>query len=115
MHRVQGTIKPLKKRVLVSHMHFGDVTTKGGIVLLDDDGKAHGTHPRWAKVYAIGKDQNDVKVGEWVLIAHGRWTRKIILENDGEELDVRMVDESDILLTSDDEPEANTVTAPYQT
>jgi len=53
-------------------------------------------------------------VGEWVLIAHGRWTRKIILENDGEELDVRMVDESDILLTSDDEPEANTVTAPYQ-
>ena len=77
--RVQGTVKPLKKRVLVSNMHFGDVKTKGGVILLDDDGKADGTHPRWAKVYAVGPEQQDVKVGEWVLIAHGRWTRHIVL------------------------------------
>jgi co-chaperonin GroES (HSP10) len=115
MHRVQGTITPLKKRVLVSHMHFGDVKTKGGIILMDDDGTAAGTHPRWAKVYAIGKDQNDVKVGEWVMVAHGRWTRQIILEdNNGDEFDVRMIDENDILLTSPEEPEANTITAPYK-
>jgi len=30
------------------------------------------------------------------------------------DLDVRMVDENDILLTSDHEPEANTITAPYK-
>jgi co-chaperonin GroES (HSP10) len=73
-NRVQGKIIPLKKRVLVSNMHFGDVKTKGGVILLDDDGKADGTHPRWAKVYAVGRDQKDVHVGEWVLVAHGRWT-----------------------------------------
>lgn len=112
--RVQGTVKPLKKRVLVSNMHFGDVKTKGGVILLDDDGKADGTHPRWAKVYAVGPEQQDVKVGEWVLIAHGRWTRHIVLEQGDVDIDVRMVDENDILLTSDHEPEANTITAPYQ-
>jgi len=112
--RVKGKIKPLKKRVLVSNMHFGDVKTKGGVILLDDDGKADGTHPRWAKVYAIGPEQKDVSVGEWVLVAHGRWTRHIVLEQDDMDLDVRMVDENDILLTSDHEPEANTITAPYK-
>ena len=114
-YTVEYDIQPLKKRVLVSHMHFGDVKTKGGIILMDDDGTAAGTHPRWAKVYAIGKDQNDVKVGEWVMVAHGRWTRQIILEDDnGDEFDVRMIDENDILLTSPEEPEANTITAPYK-
>ena len=112
--RVKGKIIPLKKRVLVSNMHFGDVKTKGGVILLDDDGKADGTHPRWAKVYAVGPDQKDVQIGEWVLVAHGRWTRHVTLETDDQELDVRMIDENDILLTSDQEPEANTVTAPYQ-
>ena len=42
--RIKGSITPLKKRVLVSNMHFGDVKTKGGVILLDDDGKAEGTH-----------------------------------------------------------------------
>jgi len=104
--RIQGSIKPLKKRVLVSDMHFGDVKTKGGVILLDDDGKAEGTHPRWAKVYAVGPEQKDVDIGQWVLVAHGRWTRHITLEQGDKDLDVRMIDEKDILLTSDQEPEA---------
>lgn len=53
-HKTYGTITPLKKRVLVSHMHFGMAKTKGGIILQDDDGSAAGVHPRWAKVYAVG-------------------------------------------------------------
>ena len=109
-HKIKGTITPLKKRVLVSDMHFGMTKTKGGIILQDDDGSADGVHPRWAKVYAIGKDQEDVKVGQWVLVAHGRWTRYIKLEDDTE---VRMIDEQDILLVSDKEPDHNRVMAGY--
>ena len=109
-HKIKVTITPLKKRVLVSDMHFGMTKTKGGIILQDDDGSADGVHPRWAKVYAIGKDQEDVKVGEWVLIAHGRWTRYIKLEDDTE---VRMIDEHDILLVTDKEPNHNRVHAGY--
>ena len=91
----------------------GGIQTKGGIILLDDDGSAAVVHPRWAKVYAIGKDQNDVKVGEWVMVAHGRWSRALKVKKDGEELEVRMIDENDILLTSDDEPEQNRKKAGY--
>ena len=112
--RVQGTIKPLKNRVLVSNMHFGLMKTKSGVILPDDDGTAAGTKPRWAKVYAVGPEQHDVEVGEWVLIAHGRWTRGIILEQNDQDIDVRMVDENDILLITDQEPDINTITAPYK-
>jgi len=31
--RVQGKIKPLKNRVLVSNMHFGLMKTKSGVIL----------------------------------------------------------------------------------
>ncbi|MEK9700346.1 MAG: co-chaperone GroES family protein [Candidatus Poseidoniales archaeon] len=112
--RIQGKIKPLKKRVLVSNMHFGMLKTKSGVILPDNDGTAAGTHPRWAKVYATGPDQNDVEVGQWVLIAHGRWTRQVLLDQGEQELDVRMVDEKDILLMTDQEPDVNTITAPYK-
>ncbi len=106
-------ITPLRKRVLVSNMHFGETRSKGGIILVDDDGSESGIHPRWAKVYAIGKEQDDVKVGEWVMVAHGRWSRALKVKKDGEELEVRMIDENDILLVSDDEPEQNRKKAGY--
>ena len=47
-------------------------------------------------MYAIGKDQDDVKVGEWVMVAHGRWSRALKIKKDGQELEVRMIDENDI-------------------
>ena len=110
---VENDIVPLKKRVLVSDMHFGETKSKGGIIPVDDDGTAEGIHPRWAKVYAVGNKQEDVKVGQWILVAHGRWSRafKIKRKEKGSagdisvELEVRMIDENDILLVSDDEPE----------
>jgi len=112
-YTVDSDITPLKKRVLVSHMHFGETTTKGGIILNDDDGTQSGIHPRWAKVYAIGDQQEDVKVGEWVMVAHGRWSRALKVKKDGTELEVRMIDENDILLVSADEPEQNRKQAGY--
>ncbi len=112
-YTVDNDITPLKKRVLVSDMHFGERTTKGGIIMMDDDGSADGIHPRWAKVYAIGNQQEDVKVGQWVMVAHGRWSRAFKVKKAGVELEVRMIDENDILLVSDTEPEFNTKQAGY--
>ncbi len=112
-YTVDNDITPLKKRVLVSDMHFGERTTKGGIIMMDDDGSADGIHPRWAKVYAVGNQQEDVKVGQWLMISHGRWSRAFKVAKDGVELEVRMIDENDILLVSDDEPEVNTKQAGY--
>jgi len=112
-YTVDYDITPLKKRVLVSDMHFGETRSKGGIILIDDDGSADGIHPRWAKVYATGKEQDDVEVGQWVLVAHGRWSRALKVKKQGTELEVRMIDENDILLVSNDEPEQNRHKAGY--
>ena len=81
--------------------------------MMDDDGSEGGIHPRWGKVYAIGDQQEDVKVGEWVMVSHGRWSRGFKIKKKGVELEVRMIDENDILLVSDDEPEQNRMQAGY--
>ena len=112
-YTVDHDITPLKKRVLVSKMHFGETKSKGGIILIDDDGSEGGIHPRWAEVYAIGNKQEDVKVGQWVMVSHGRWSRALKVKKDNVELEVRMIDEDDILLVSDEEPEDNRKQAGY--
>ena len=112
-YTVDYDITPLKKRVLVSDMHFGERKSAGGIILMDDDGSEGGIHPRWGKVYAIGDQQEDVKVGEWVMVSHGRWSRGFKIKKDGVELEVRMIDENDILLVSEDEPVQNRMQAGY--
>ena len=112
-YTVDHDITPLKKRVLVSKMHFGETKSKGGIILIDDDGSEGGIHPRWAEVYAIGNKQEDVKVGQWILVSHGRWSRALKVKKDNVELEVRMIDEDDILLVSDEEPEQNRKQAGY--
>ena len=112
-YTVDHDITPLKKRVLVCKMHFGETRSKGGIILIDDDGSEGGIHPRWAEVYAIGNKQEDVKVGQWILVSHGRWSRALKVKKNNVELEVRMIDEDDILLVSDKEPEENRKQAGY--
>ena len=103
--KVEGEIIPLKKRVLVTDMYFGEQKSRGGIILQSDDGTAHGVKPRWAKVYKVGREQKDVKVGEWVLVQHGRWTRGFKQIIDGEEKTVRMIDEEAVLGMTDQRPD----------
>ena len=61
----------------------------------------------------MGKEQEDVKVGEWLLVAHGRWSRAFKVKKNGTELEVRMIDENDILLVSQEEPDFNNRQAGY--
>ena len=59
----------------------------------------------WGRVWAIGPDQQEVKIGEWILIEHGRWTRTVEVEQeDGSLLEVRMVDSKDVMMSTDDKP-----------
>ena len=105
MNKVAGKLTPLRDKVLVSEMNFDSQKTISGIIIPSDNGKVRGIHPRWAKVYAVGEEQRDVKVGEWVLIEHGRWTRGITYEQDnGEEVELRMVDNAAILMSADEPP-----------
>lgn len=102
---IDGEIRPLKNSVIVTEMSFEGRQLSSGIVLLGDDGKTDGIRPRWARVYAIGPEQRDVSVGQWVLIEHGRWSRGIKIVKDGEEIVIRRADPESIIFASDTEPE----------
>ena len=104
MSVVKGKLRPLRNTVLVSDMSFEEQTTTSGIVIQSDDGKSHGVKPRWARVWSIGPEQNEVKLGEWIYIEHGRWTRGIKVEEDGKEIVIRRVDTDAVLLQSDEKP-----------
>ena len=64
--------------------------------------KNSGIRPRWAKVYAVGPEQKDIQVGQYILISHGRWTRGIKIQDIEGVKTIRKVDNNDILLISDE-------------
>ena len=102
-NQVDG-IKALHDHVIVRDMNFGARKLASGIFLLNDDGKTEGIRPRWAKVYAVGPDQKDVAVGQWVFIEHGRWSRGMEVEINNEIFTLRKADPKCIIFVSDDEP-----------
>ena len=101
----QMQVRPLSQDILVCDMEMGEQVTASGIIINSDDGKAHGVKPRWARVYKIGDScELDVNVGQWLLIAHGRWTRKIKID-DGESIkEVQKIEISAVLAVSDSRP-----------
>lgn len=105
--RIQ-TLRALNDSVIVSNMSFKEVRTlSSGIILPQDDGKSSGIRPRWGQVYAVGPKQKDVTPGQWICVAHGRWTRGLEIEDDEGVKTIRKIDPKDILLISDDPPSAD--------
>jgi co-chaperonin GroES (HSP10) len=98
------SIKPLRDHVLVSEMNFEGRQLSSGIYLLNDDGKTDGIRPRWAQVFAVGPEQTDIKVGQWILVEHGRWTRGSSVEIDGKPMTIRRIDYNSIMMISDEAP-----------
>lgn len=95
-------LKAIKKDVIVADMYFGERISAGGIILRNDDTKSSGIRPRWGIVYAVGPEVTDLKVGQYICISHGRWTRGIKIEDENGEQTIRKVDPNDILLVSDE-------------
>lgn len=107
MSTVKGKIKPLKDKVIVHNMEFGEQRTRAGLIIPNDDGKVTGVHPRWGQVFAKGPENDDpYNVGDWILVEHGRWTRGIeIQENDDDEpVTIRMVETKSIMMWNDTKP-----------
>lgn len=109
-HRIKK-LTPCNDTVIVSDMEFDQRITTGGIILLNDNGTTHGIRPRWGRVYAVGPDQTEFKVGQWVMVAHGRWTRGVEIEDDEGEKIIRKIDTNDIMMVSDSKPTDDTMSA----
>lgn len=104
MNTVEGKLIPLNDNILVVDMNFEEQKTASGIVIQSDDGKAHGVKPRWCRVWAVGPAQHEVKVNEWILVEHGRWTRGVTVRENGEEFTIRRVECGSVLCSADDRP-----------
>jgi co-chaperonin GroES (HSP10) len=96
------TVNPLPDVILVTNMEHGERVLASGLIIPDDNGKNSGIKPRWATVWRVGSAVDDVKPGDKILVAHGRWTRGVkVKESDGSFSVVRRVDPKDILLVND--------------
>lgn len=103
-HRIEkNQLRALRQDVIVTDMVFDTRITQSGLILPNDNGTGLGIRPRWGQVYAVGADQHDVQVGQWVCVAHGRWTRGIDIEDAEGRRSIRKIDPKDILLISDSE------------
>ena len=111
-HRIdKQNLIAIKKDVIVTDMEFDQRITQAGLILPNDNGTSLGIRPRWGQVYAIGPDQTDVQIGQWICVAHGRWTRGLEIEDESGEKTIRKIDPKDILLVSDMQPQDDTMSS----
>lgn len=101
------SLRALNDHVLVAEMNFSGRQLSSGIFLLNDDLRTAGIRPRWAQVYAVGPEQQDIQIGQWVLVSHGRWTRGVKIEDNTGEVTIRRIDPDDVLLVSDTQPQGD--------
>lgn len=102
-------LRALRDHVIVSNMNFDQRITTSGIILMGDDRRSEGIRPRWGQIWAVGPEQTEFKIGQWVLVAHGRWTRGSRIKDAGGEHVIRRIDTADILATSDTQPTDDTM------
>jgi hypothetical protein len=80
-------------------------TTRGGVIVVEKDMDESAIRPRWFEVTHVGPEQEDVTVGQYVLMPHGRWSRGIDLAGSRQIQDmVFLLDNDSILGTSDVNP-----------
>lgn len=98
-------LKALRGKILASQIEVGERKTSAGIVLLDDNGKEDGIRARWMQVYAMGAETTDqIKVGDWILVEHGRWSRGIEIREGEDVLSIWQVDPDALLCVSEERP-----------
>ena len=97
-------IKAIGSNILAVTLEKGERKSAGGIVIPNDDGKESGIRPRWCQVYDVGPNselKDDLNEGDWICVAHGRWTEGIQLEG----VTVWKIDPNGILLHSEEHPD----------
>jgi len=103
--KIKGKLSPIRNRVIVSDMHFGEQVTRSGLILTGDDGTSRGIYPRWGRVHAKGPENtDDYNVGDWILVEHGRWTRGVDVDEGNGEATLRMVEAESIIGWSKEKP-----------
>ena len=98
--------RALKDKVIGKMIdRFGEQVSAGGVIYQEKDGTSEAIRPRWFEVTHVGPEQVDVKVGQYVLVDQGRWTRGIDFYHTMRKEDfVYRLDTDALLVISDDNP-----------
>ena len=80
-----------------------ETVTKTGVILLADNATEGGMKPRWFKALSVHPEEKDVNEGDYILVAHGRWSREYKRENKDGETEVLIIVESESVLGINDE------------
>jgi co-chaperonin GroES (HSP10) len=99
-------ITPTRDNIIVTDMDIGERVSAGGVIIIGDNMEERGIRPRWCKVVSVGPKNKDVSKGEYILVAHGRWSRGLDMTDPdtGETTTIRMVDPKDVLMSADELP-----------
>lgn len=101
-------LRAIYDTVLCTDGDFGDTYTKGGILIKKTIGKAEGITPRWFRVLDVGPEIKFLTPGQWVLVAYGRWSEGLEIEDErfqGERKKVWRVEADSCLAVSDERPD----------
>jgi hypothetical protein len=78
-------IRAIKDTVLCTDGEFDDHVTDAGLIIKNNIGQGDGITARWFKIFECGPDVHEdisSRIGWWVLVAYGRWSDSITVEDD---------------------------------
>ena len=104
-----GRIKATRDKILAEMIDKPgeEKTSKGGIIMKEKDATEAAVRPRWFKVYSVGSGIDWIKEGEYVMVAHGRWSNGLKID---ENLKLYLIDNEECLAVNDTNPmEDNTI------
>lgn len=96
-------IKAFGNRILAEMIDSPDgfKKTASGLLINDKDMTTEAVRPRWFKIYATGPDVTFVSEGQYVMVAHGRWSPGVKISED---LKIYLLDNEECLMVSDENP-----------
>lgn len=99
-------LNPIRDKIVGKMIDsYGLKKTAGGVLMPDEDATTNAIRPRWFEVTHVGADNRDVKVGDYVLVEHGRWGRGMDLEKTSKKADLYFhIDGESILGVADENP-----------
>lgn len=100
-------IRPLRDRVLGQMIDppGTERTTQGGLIITENESSEDFVRPRWFLVTHVGPEQTDIFPGQYVLVAHGRWSRGIDIAGTRRQQDkLYLIDHAEVLGIRPDHP-----------
>lgn len=96
-------VKALPNKILAKMIDTPGLYRKSqsGLLIADKDGDGSGIRPRWFEVYSVGEGIDWCNEGQYLYVAHGRWSNGVKINDD---LKLYLLDNDECLGVSDEYP-----------